>query len=76
MTELTNRFDEALRYTHEVHRTQKRKGNGAPYLGHLLGVASIVIDDGGSEDEAGLHHSSLRNAHHPLAAGVGRDRDF
>jgi len=35
-----------------VHRTQTRKGNGAPYIGHLLGVASIVIDDGGSEDEA------------------------
>jgi GTP pyrophosphokinase len=52
MTELTSRFDEAVVYTHDVHRRQRRKGNGAPYLGHLLGVASIVIDDGGSEDEA------------------------
>ena len=52
MTELTSRFDDALKYAHELHRTQKRKGNGAPYVGHLLGVASIVIDDGGSEDEA------------------------
>ena len=40
------------RYAHEVHATQKRKGTGAPYIGHLLGVASIVLDDGGSEDEA------------------------
>lgn len=52
MTELTSRFDDALTYSHEVHRSQTRKGNGAPYIGHLLGVASIVLDDGGSEDEA------------------------
>jgi len=52
ITELSQRFDDALHYAHEVHRTQTRKGNGAPYIGHLLGVASIVIDDGGSEDEA------------------------
>jgi len=52
ITELSQRFDDALHYAHEVHRTQTRKGNGSPYIGHLLGVASIVIDDGGSEDEA------------------------
>jgi GTP pyrophosphokinase len=52
ITELSSRFDEALHYAHEAHRGQKRKGNGAPYIGHLLGVASIVIDDGGTEDEA------------------------
>ena len=39
-------------YAHEVHGDHTRKGNGAPYIGHLLGVSSIVIDDGGSEDEA------------------------
>jgi (p)ppGpp synthase/HD superfamily hydrolase len=49
---LTGRFDEALRYAHEAHATQVRKGIGAPYFGHLMGVASIVLDDGGSEDEA------------------------
>ena len=52
MTELTSRFDAALAYSHDVHRSQTRKGNEAPYIGHLLGVASIVLDDGGSEDEA------------------------
>lgn len=52
MAELTSRFDEALKYSHDVHRRQTRKGNGSPYVGHLLGVASIVLDDGGSEDEA------------------------
>ena len=52
MTTLTDRFDVALRYAHEAHASQTRKGTGAPYLGHLMGVASIVLDDGGSEDEA------------------------
>lgn len=52
MTHLTSRFDDALRYTHDLHRAQTRKGNGTPYVGHLLGVASIVLDDGGNEDEA------------------------
>jgi GTP pyrophosphokinase len=52
MPSLTRRFDEAFAYAHEVHGSHTRKGNGAPYIGHLMGVASIVIDDGGTEDEA------------------------
>jgi len=52
MPTLTRRFDDAFVYAHEVHGTQMRKGNGVPYIGHLMGVASIVIDDGGTEDEA------------------------
>jgi (p)ppGpp synthase/HD superfamily hydrolase len=49
---LTARFDEAFRYAHQVHGGQTRKGTPVPYIGHLIGVASIVLDDGGSEDEA------------------------
>src|SRR5690349_25156063 len=52
MTKLTARFDDAFKYAHDIHGTQVRKGNGAPYIGHLLGGASIVMDDGGSEDVA------------------------
>ena len=52
MTTLTPRFDEAMRYAREVHAGQDRKGTGVPYLSHLLGVSSIVLDDGGNEDEA------------------------
>jgi (p)ppGpp synthase/HD superfamily hydrolase len=52
MPTLGARFDAAFAYAHETHATQTRKGSGAPYLGHLMGVASIVIDDGGTEDEA------------------------
>jgi (p)ppGpp synthase/HD superfamily hydrolase len=63
MTTLTSRFDEAFRYAHEVHNDQKRKGTAAPYVGHLMGVASIVLDDGGTEDEAiaGLLHDAAED---------------
>lgn len=50
--ELTDRFATALSYAFELHREQKRKGTEIPYIGHLLEVAGIVIDYGGTEDEA------------------------
>jgi GTP pyrophosphokinase len=31
---------------------QKRKGSGVPYISHLLAVAAIVLEHGGTEDEA------------------------
>jgi len=52
MAHLTQRFDEAVAYAHEVHGAQMKKRTSIPYLSHLLGVASIVLDDGGDEDEA------------------------
>jgi (p)ppGpp synthase/HD superfamily hydrolase len=51
-TILAERFEAALRFAATVHCTQTRKGSGIPYIGHLLGVCSLVIEDGGSEDEA------------------------
>jgi (p)ppGpp synthase/HD superfamily hydrolase len=63
MQKLSNKFDDAFRYAHELHATQARKGTGTPYIGHLMGVASIVLDDGGSEDEAigGLLHDAAED---------------
>ena len=49
---LSDRFEQALQFAASTHRTQLRKGSGIPYMGHLLGVCSLVIEDGGSEDEA------------------------
>jgi GTP pyrophosphokinase len=64
MSPLTSRFDEAFVYAHAAHVSQSRKGSGTPYIGHLIGVASIVIDDGGSEDEAiaALLHDAAEDA--------------
>jgi (p)ppGpp synthase/HD superfamily hydrolase len=52
MATLTERFDAAVQFAREVHAGQTRKGTTMPYIGHLLGVSSIVLDNGGNEDEA------------------------
>ncbi len=46
------RFEAALLHAVHVHGGQRRKGTSIPYVSHLLGVASLVLDDGGDEDEA------------------------
>jgi len=49
---LTERFEHAVAYANRVHADQTRKGTGIPYLTHLLGVASLVMENGAdSEDE-------------------------
>jgi len=50
MKPLSIRFDHALLFAAQVHRNQDRKKSGIPYLSHLMGVASIVLDYGGDED--------------------------
>jgi (p)ppGpp synthase/HD superfamily hydrolase len=49
---LGERIDRALSLARELHSDQRRKGSEIPYLAHLLGVTSLVLEDGGSEDEA------------------------
>ena len=52
MTPLGRKFEEALRYTHELHRDQKRKETDIPYISHLLSVCALVLEHGGSETQA------------------------
>jgi (p)ppGpp synthase/HD superfamily hydrolase len=49
---LTPKFVEAVAYAADKHANQTRKGSGIPYLGHLLSVAGLVIDAGGTETQA------------------------
>ena len=49
---LSHRFNEALSYAESLHREQKRKGTNIPYVSHLLIVSSLVLENGGSEDQA------------------------
>jgi (p)ppGpp synthase/HD superfamily hydrolase len=60
---LTRRFDEALVYASDVHRAQRKKGTAVPYVAHLLGVASLVLEDGGDEDQsiAALLHDAVED---------------
>ena len=50
--ELTGQFSKALVYAELKHHNQVRKGGDIPYIGHLLTVAGLVINDGGSETQA------------------------
>jgi (p)ppGpp synthase/HD superfamily hydrolase len=60
---LSERFDEALTYACDLHRTQTRKGGDIPYVGHLLSVASLIIEGGGTETQAiaGLLHDAVED---------------
>jgi (p)ppGpp synthase/HD superfamily hydrolase len=46
------RFSEAVRWASMLHADQCRKGTSIAYISHLLGVVSLVLEDGGSEDDA------------------------
>jgi (p)ppGpp synthase/HD superfamily hydrolase len=54
------KLEHALLYAYRLHRNQVRKGTGTPYITHLLAVASIVGENGGTEDEvvAALLHDA------------------
>ena len=56
------KFEEALTYAARLHRDQTRKATGIPYVTHLLAVAAIVGENGGTEDEvvAALLHDAPR----------------
>ncbi len=64
-TVLGPRFARAVEWVSELHAEQRRKGTDVPYVSHLLGVASLVLDDGGSETEAiaALLHDAIEDAH-------------
>ena len=49
---LSPRFDVALVFASQLHRDQARKGTLIPYISHLPAVTAIVLEHGGSEDEA------------------------
>ena len=46
-----------------LHANQVRKGTTVPYTAHLLGVAALVIDHGGDEDQAmaALLHDAIED---------------
>ncbi|MBD2436233.1 HD domain-containing protein [Nostoc sp. FACHB-110] len=62
-SKLTVRFESALVFATQLHAQQIRKISGVPYISHLLSVAALVIEDGGSEDEAiaALLHDAIED---------------
>lgn len=63
MTALSHRYPQAVDYARIAHAAQFRKGTAIPYLYHLLGVSSLVLEYGGNEDQAiaGLLHDVLED---------------
>lgn len=70
---LSPEFENALHYAVLVHAHQVRKGSGTPYIAHLLGVASIALENGANEGEAiaALLHDAGEDA-----GGDGRIADI
>lgn len=46
------RLVQAFSFAAQLHADQKRKGTPIPYLAHLMGVCSLALEYGATEDEA------------------------
>lgn len=69
------RFLRAFAFAAEKHKGQTRKASTIPYLAHLMGVASLVLEAGGDEDLAiaALLHDVVEDCGGaPLLREVGR----
>jgi (p)ppGpp synthase/HD superfamily hydrolase len=78
MARVGKRFREALDHAATLHEEQPRKRSGddlpwIPYVAHLLGVASLVLEMDGTEDEAiaALLHDALED--HPRDGRTARE---
>lgn len=72
-----DRYAQALGDAARWHATQHRKGTEIPYVSHLLAVSSLVMEDGGNEDEciAALLHDSVEDTPVTVADLVERYGD-
>jgi (p)ppGpp synthase/HD superfamily hydrolase len=71
--ELGESFVDALGYAARAHDGQLRTSDGQPYIAHLLRTTGLVIQEGGSEDEAiaALLHDAVEDQ-----GGLDRLRDI
>ena len=55
---LSDKFFQAMAYATEAHKNQVRKSTNIAYISHPFGVASLILEAGGDEDQAiaGLLH--------------------
>lgn len=59
----SRQFEKALRFANKLHAEQTRKGSDIPYINHLMGVAALVGEAGGSEEQviAALLHDAVED---------------
>lgn len=72
----TERYSDALSFAHDLHKRQRRKGADIPYIAHLLAVSSLVIENGGDEDQAiaGLLHDAVEDQGGAATLALIRER--
>jgi (p)ppGpp synthase/HD superfamily hydrolase len=60
---ITDRLSKALSLAIQAHEGDFRKGTSIPYISHPMGVASIILEFGGDEDQAiaGLLHDTIED---------------
>jgi GTP pyrophosphokinase len=63
---LTPAFEDALVYATRLHASQARKGSDTPYVSHLLSVCALVLEFGGSNEQAiaALLHDAIEDQAH------------
>ncbi|MCK9538402.1 HD domain-containing protein [Dokdonella sp.] len=68
-----DRLAAALAMAHAAHQTQKRKGTSIPYISHPMAVAALVLEFGGSEDQAiaALLHDTIEDGGEAYAERIG-----
>ncbi len=68
MTQLGDRFEQALLLATRLHAGQTRKETDIPYVGHLLAVTGMVLENGGDEDTAiaALLHDAIEDQGHQI----------
>ena len=48
---LTDNFHQAMKFANKMHKDAARKSTSIPYICHPIGVASLVIEAGGDEEQ-------------------------
>mgnify|MGYP001590162346 CR=1 FL=1 len=73
---LTHRFEDALSFATQLHSSQLRKETSVPYISHLLGVTSLVLEHAAEEDEAiaALLHDAVEDQGGPAVRNEIRRR--
>jgi (p)ppGpp synthase/HD superfamily hydrolase len=70
-------FERALAFATKLHARQTRKQTDIPYISHLIGVAGLVLENGGGRDAAiaGLLHDSIEDCGMNYPDGVSALRE-
>jgi len=70
-------FERALAFATRLHATQVRKQTDIPYISHLIGVAGLVLENGGDRNQAiaGLLHDSIEDCGQDYQGGVSALRE-